>query len=424
MLDRDKKVVWHPFSPMKGGYPIKGLEGAEGVYLVDEDGNRILDGISSWWVNTLGHCNPKLIEALTQQARTLEHVIFAGFTHEPAIKISEELIERLAFDGGKVFFSDDGSTAVEVGLKMCIQYWQNRGMEERKRIIALEGAYHGDTFGAMAVGDRGAFTEPFHPYLFDVEFLPFPGSEESEQEAIEIMKLLCEKGDIAGFIFEPMVQGAAGMRIYKAEVLEELMKVAGEHDVLCIADEIFSGFYRTGKFMANEHVLANPDIICLSKGLTAGMLPLSITVASSKIVEVFNTADPKSTFFHGHSFTANPLGCAVALASLRELDSEPLKNSLDKLVRAQGDFVNQIKDHPRLLSARSLGTILSLELDTGSATSYFNDLRNHIYNYFMDRNILLRPLGNVIYFLPPYIITADETDLVHNTIEEFLDSEW
>ena len=400
---------------------MQSLESASGVYLHTSDGKKILDGISSWWVNTLGHSNPQLAKALNVQANKLEHVIFAGFTHEPAVKLAEELLKRLPDSHSKVFYSDDGSTANEVAVKMAIQYWSNLGKPNRKRIIAIEGSYHGDTFGTMAVGDRGSFTEPFHPFLFPVDFIPFPANGD-EKEALEKMREICASGDVAAFIYEPLVQGAGGMRIYSPEILSQLLEIAEEQEVLTIADEVFTGFYRTGKFLASYYTRFSPDLICLSKALTAGMLPLSVTSASKRIVEVFNSERVDHTFFHGHSFTANPLGCAVALESLKILESDSLQKQLSMIYEKQDAFRVKHRGRKELKDIRSIGTILAMELDTGE-TSYFNDLRLVIYNFFMGKGILLRPLGNVLYFLPPYITTSEEMDRVHNAVEEFLDNE-
>ncbi len=422
LIARDQKAVWHPFTPLKGDYPLQALESAEGVYLYTTDGKKVLDGISSWWVNTLGHSNPVLAKALNDQALKLEHVIFAGFTHEPAVRLSEELLKKLPESHSKVFFSDDGSTAVEVGIKMTIQYWRNLQKPDRNQIIAIDGAYHGDTFGAMAVGERGLFSEAFHQLLFPVEFLPYPDGT-NDGEVLEMMEDLCSSGNVASFIYEPLVQGAAGMRMYSPELLSQLFDICKKYDVLTIADEVFTGFYRTGKFLASYYVDYSPDIICLSKALTAGMLPMSVTTASRRVAKVFESEVLEHTFFHGHSFTANPLGCAVALKSLELLDSPEIQDQLDMIYRHQAEFKERNEGRSGVKQIQSLGTILAIELDSGK-TTYFNNIRVTIYNYFMDRGILLRPLGNVIYFLPPYVTTEEEINFVHRAIEEFLDEKF
>ncbi|MDH5381974.1 MAG: adenosylmethionine--8-amino-7-oxononanoate transaminase [Cyclobacteriaceae bacterium] len=418
---RDQEVVWHPFSPVKGGFPILPLVKAEGVYLITEDGEKIIDGISSWWVNNLGHSNPEIAEELFKQAKNLSHVIFAGFTHEPAISIAEKILEHLPGQS-KVFFSDNGSTSVEVALKIVMQFWKNQGQKNKKRIIALEGAYHGDTFGAMAVGERGGFNITFEPYLFDVDFLPFP-TEENEEKCLAKFEDLLEKKDVAGFIFEPLIQGAAGMRIYSPKILEKLIHKAHEYNVICIADEVFTGFYRTDKLFASDYIEEKPDIFCLSKGLTAGTLPLSLTTVSTQIFESFNNSESEKALYHGHSFTGNPLGCAVALKSFEILNRVETQESHRNLCLRQTLFVEEIKNHPAITKANCLGTVLSIELKTGESSGYYNSIRESIYHFFIEKGILLRPLGNILYFLPAYIITNEQLDYVYSCIKEFLNNE-
>lgn len=275
LLEKDKAYVWHPFTPLKGWFEPLPVEKAEGVNLHLTDGRKIVDAISSWWVNIHGHAHPEIAKALFDQAMQLEHVIFAGFTHQPAVTLSERILQKAGDSFSKVFFSDNGSTAVEVALKMAIQYWENKG-KPRRRFIALDGAYHGDTFGAMAVGERGPFTSPFHSFLFEVDFLQFPG-EGNHDAALSAMKESLAKGDVAAFIYEPLVQGAGGMRMYSPQILQELMTMAHDAEVLCIADEVMTGFHRTGTFLASDQVKEKPDLICLSKGLTSGTLPLALT---------------------------------------------------------------------------------------------------------------------------------------------------
>jgi len=417
----DKELIWHPFTPLKGGADSIIIQSAQGVYLETVDGRRIIDAISSWWVNIHGHAHPYIANAIYQQAKKLEHVIFAGFTHEPAIRLAQNLMRILPGNISKLFFSDDGSTSVEVALKMAIQYWHHRGVH-KKKIIAIRGAYHGDTFGAMSVGERGIFTDPFLPYLFKVEFIDFP-QRDCEDKVLAHFTELIKSGEIAAFIFEPLVQGAAGMRMYSPSILDKLMKVAQANDVICIADEVFTGFGRTGKTFACEYLTQSPDMICVSKGITGGTLPLGVTGCSQKIVSAFESSDFTKTFFHGHSYTANPIACAAANASFDLLMNDECQKQIERISSFHRTFQTRIKDHERILEVRCLGTILAVELKTENETSYFNELRKKIYPFFLERDILLRPLGNTLYILPPYIIQEEQLSRVYSCIEEFLNQQ-
>ena len=418
LLDIDRKNIWHPFTPLAGGMDPLIITSASGVYLHTNDGRSILDAISSWWVNLHGHSHPYLAEAIAKQAKKLEHVIFAGFTHEPALQLSTNLLSILPSNQSRIFFSDNGSTAVEVGLKMALQYWHNQNTAKRK-IIAIEGSYHGDTFGAMSVGDRGIFTEPFSKHLFEVEFIPFPDLHHGN-EVIERFKKIVQTNLVAVFIFEPLVQGAAGMRIYLPGILDELITIANQHDVLCIADEVFTGFGRTGKLFASDYLKNKPDIMTLSKGLTGGMMPMGVTTCSDKVVAAFDTAEFSKTFFHGHSYTANPLACAAANASFDLLMHNSCTAHIQRITQQHENFLLRLEGHPMLHDSRALGTILALEIKSKEGSSYASELRKKIYPYFLSRNILLRPLGNIMYILPPYCITNDELNIIYNTMEDFL----
>ncbi|MEI9921215.1 MAG: adenosylmethionine--8-amino-7-oxononanoate transaminase [Bacteroidota bacterium] len=414
----DHKNIWHPFSPIVGEPPIV-IKSAKGIYLVTEDGKKIIDGISSWWVNIHGHSHPAIAEAIYKQAKELEHVIFAGFTHPPAIELSQKVLSILPSSQSKIFFSDNGSTAVEVALKMAIQYWHNKGTP-KKKVIAIEGAYHGDTFGSMSVGDRGLFTDPFKNHLFDSEFIPFPDGK-NDEAVISKFKQHVKANDVFAFIYEPLVQGAAGMRMYSASLLSLLLKIAKDHNVLCIADEVFTGFGRTGRLFASDHLEFQPDIVAISKGLTGGTMALGITTCTEEIFQAFTSEEITKTFFHGHSFTANPVACASANASFDLLMTAECNAQIRMISEAQQKFVNKHKQYPLLSDVRSRGTILALEIKTGVSTSYTNTLKYDIYKFFMNRGILLRPLGNIVYFLPSYVFTADEIELVHKAIEDFLE---
>ncbi len=414
----DKKNIWHPFTSLASEDNPIVVTSASGVYLHTEDGRKIIDGVSSWWVNIHGHANAHIAKAISRQAMELEHVIFAGFTHRPAITLSENLLSILPSNQRKIFFSDNGSTAVEVALKMAFQYWYNQGVN-KKKVIAIQGAYHGDTFGSMSVGERGIFTDPFAPYLFETAFIDFP-ADDNEDHVFSQFKTVADTGEVAAFIYEPLVQGAAGMRIYSAKFLDRLLAYAADKDIVCIADEVFTGFGRTGKIFASDYLSKKPDIICVSKGITGGALPLGATACAEKIAAAFLTQDATKTFFHGHSYTANPIACAAANASFELLTSEECRTNIARISSQHQYFVKKIRSHTRIKTARSLGSILSIELKTDESTSYLNSSRKKIYHYFLDRNILLRPLGNIIYVLPPYIITTEQLDEVYMAIEDFL----
>ncbi len=415
LIDRDAQVVWHPFTPLKGAVPYQAVTKAEGVYLHTADGRKIIDAVSSWWVNIHGHSNPHIAEAVGRQAREMAHVIFAGFTHEPAVKLAENVLSLLPAEQEKVFFSDDGSTSVEVGIKMAFQYWHNLG-QPKTRILALEGAYHGDTFGAMSLGGKNAFNEPFAPFLFDVAELPFPGYDHADH-TLQCLADELAKGDVAAMIVEPLVQGSAGMRMYTAQTLDAMMALCQQHGVLVIADEVMTGFGRTGKYFATDHTTHKPDIYCLSKGLTGGTLPMGLTTCTTQVAEPFKTDNWLKTFFHGHSYTANPIACAAANASFEILTQPACTERINHIVQCHQAAVQRFKQNPKFKEVRQTGTILAMEIVNNQPTSYFNKDRNKIYQYFIDHGMLLRPLGNVIYVLPPYVITADELNLVYDRIE-------
>lgn len=419
LIERDKESIWHPFTPLVGSLDPLPVKKAAGVYLELEDGRKVIDAISSWWVNIHGHSHPRIAQAVADQAATLEHVIFAGFTHEPAVKLAENLLSILPDNQDKVFYSDDGSTACEVAMKMAFQYWYNHG-EERKKIIAIEGAYHGDTFGSMSVGDRGPFTDPFASFLFDVEFLRFP-TKDIEAEVETHFNKLIEGDDIAAFIFEPIIQGASGMRIYSIELMDRMIAKAQKHGVICIADEVMTGFGRTGELFAADHLQHKPDIICLSKGLTGGALAMGVTSCTAKIIEAYRSGDIMKTFFHGHSFTANPLACAAANASFDLLMAPETRQHMTRINSQHQQFADRLEGHSHVQNLRVFGTILAFELASFGDTSYVNEARHKLYPYFLERDILLRPLGNVIYLIPPYIIDNEQLGYIYDTIFQFLE---
>lgn len=418
LQEKDTKYIWHPFTQMKNANNILPIVKAEGLYLYTEDGKKIMDAVSSWWTNLHGHSHPYLAKAVAAQFNTLEHVIFAGFTHPKAIELAERIIGKLPYLD-KVFFSDNGSTAVEVALKMAFQYWHNNNQPKTK-IIAFKDAYHGDTFGSMSVGGRNAFNQPFFPFLFDVEFIDVPTKGKEEKTLLQL-KNLVEKKDVAAFIFEPLVQGSAGMVMYAPEILEKLVTLCKTNQVLTIADEVMTGFGRTGKWFATDYINTKPDLVCLSKGLTGGAMSLGLTVCTQEIYNAFLSNDHSKTFFHGHSFTGNPLACAAACASLDLMEKPTAWKQIEMIVKSHQVFKSKIASNPKLKEVRQTGTILALEFKTEENSSYFNHLRDRLYQFFLDKNILLRPLGNVLYILPPYCIKEVELMVIYQAIEGYLD---
>lgn len=417
LAERDGELIWHPYTQMQNAAaPIPIVRG-EGVYLITEDGKKYIDAVSSWWVNIHGHSHPYIAQKVAEQLNRLEHVIFAGFTHPGAIELAERIIEILPSGQSKVFYSDNGSTAVEVAMKMCFQYWSNLGNPKTK-VLAFNNSYHGDTFGAMAVSSRSAFTRPFEKLLFEVEFIDLPDAGNIEQLKAHISGI---SSDLAAFIFEPLVQGAGGMQMYEARYLDELILHCRQNEILTIADEVMTGFGRTGKLFASDHLSEQADLMCFSKGLTGGTMALGLTTCTSEIYNAFLSDDKLKTLFHGHSFTANPVACSAALASLDLLlDKETLKN-IDRITQSHHEFLNKIKDHPRLKNIRQTGTIIALEWESTGETSYFNSLRDNLYNFFLDQGIILRPLGNIVYVLPPYCINREQLSYVYLKIEEALE---
>jgi adenosylmethionine-8-amino-7-oxononanoate aminotransferase len=417
LSERDKSIIWHPYTQMKtAADPIAIVKG-EGAYLIDENGNKYLDAISSWWVNLHGHSHPYIAQRVSEQLNTLEHAIFAGFTHKPAIQLAEALLTILPKNQSKIFYSDNGSTAVEVALKMCLQYWSNAGTP-RNKVIAFNNSYHGDTFGAMAVSARSAFTKPFESLLFDVIYIDTPNAANIEDLKSRISNL---KSQVSSFIYEPLVQGSAGMLMYEAKYLDELLLCCRENDIFLIADEVMTGFGRTGKLFVSDYLVNEPDIVCLSKGLTGGTMALGVTSCTTKIFDAFLSDDKLKTFFHGHSFTANPLACAAALASFDLLMRNETMEAIKRIETNHAQFAEKIRHHKKLRNIRHTGTILALEWETEGNSSYFSSLRDSLYNFFLSEGIILRPLGNIIYILPPYCITDQQLGYVYSKIEVALD---
>lgn len=416
LTERDKKVVWHPYTPQKSmPEPIPVVKG-DGVYIIDANDNAYIDAISSWWVTIHGHANAYIAEKIYEQAKTLEQVIFAGFTHEPAVRLAERLLEILPGPFAKIFYSDNGSTAVEVGVKMALQYWWNKGVQKRNKILVLHHSYHGDTFGTMSLSDRSVFTLAFQDKLFEVIFIDPPISGASLYDG--------PWDEIACFIYEPLLQGAGGMNIYEAPALNELLTQCHAHEVICVADEVMTGFGRTGKLFASLYVEEKPDIVCLSKGLTGGTMALGVTACTEKIHSAFVDEDRRKTFFHGHSFTANPLACAAALASMDLLLKNDCQLQIDNIGQQHKQFIQQLSTDDRfykhIKNLRSIGTIMAFEIESGR-DGYLNTIGTQVTQLALQQGVYLRPLGNTVYLMPPYCITKEQLAKVYGAIVAILE---
>ncbi len=381
----DKAHIWHPFDQMKNANILPIIKG-EGTYVFDEDGKKYIDGFSSWWVNTHGHCNPHIASEISKQVQILEHVAFGGFTHPQAVKLCKRLADLTPTAIQRFFFSDNGSTANEVALKMAIQYWHNKG-NARNKIIAFKGDYHGDTFGSMSATQIDNMNTPFEPMLFDSVFID-PPQKETRTQILATFEEELATNEIACFIYEPLVQGASGMLMHDASVLSELIGLCKKYDVLTIADEVFTGFGRTGKFFASNYMEEQPDIMCLSKGLTGGFMALGITAVNDKVYNAFYSDDKSKTFLHGHSYTGNPIACSAANGALDLFEEEHTWENIARISEKQARFAKKMNNHKMITEARNLGTILAIELKTDEASSYFNDKgKDDIQILFGTRNI-------------------------------------
>lgn len=420
--------IWHPFT--RAGHDPEPLHivRAEGSYLYTKDGRKVLDAISSWWVNLHGHAHPKIAAAIADQAGKLEHVLLAGATHDAIENLSHELGAILPPSLDHIFFSDDGSTAVEVALKIALQYWRNIGRPQRREIVALEHAYHGDTAGAMSVSESSTFTEAFDAMRFPVHrahsayCYRCPVGLKRETCHVECAKsleeILDQHGDrIAALIVEPLLQGAGGMIVHPVEFLQRVRAACAKHGVLLIADEVLTGFGRTGKMFACELAGVTPDLMCLSKGITGGFLPMGATVLTDRIYEAFDSPEPSRAFWHGHSYTGNPLACAAALANLEIFRAERVFDRIAAISAVHAERLPQFAKLEKVGDTRQIGTIGAIELRVDDA-GYLSTLRPRLYKFFLDRDVLLRPLGNVIYILPPYCTAPAEIHRVHDVIEE------
>jgi adenosylmethionine---8-amino-7-oxononanoate aminotransferase len=405
--------VWHPFTQHAVHGEIPSIVRTDGAWLEAADGRRIFDAISSWWVITHGHCYRPIMQAIRAETERLDQVIFAGFTHPPAEELARQLIAITPPELTHVFFSDSGSTSVEVALKMALGFWLHSG-EGRRHILALEGAYHGDTIGGMSVGQRGVFNAPYDPLLFDVGRLPFP-HQGREQETLDALDQACRERPVAALIVEPLILGAGGMLIYQPTVLAEMARICRHHGVLLIADEVMTGWGRTGTLFACEQAGIVPDIACYSKGLTGGVLPLAVTLCQRAIFDAHYAEDRRKTFFHSSSYTANPIACAAALANLKVWRSEPVRERIAALAEVHTKALDRFRDDRRFENVRQLGTIAALDLVVNDS-GYLADIGPRLYRHFLARDMLVRPLGNTIYLMPPYCSTADELSAVYEAI--------
>jgi adenosylmethionine-8-amino-7-oxononanoate aminotransferase len=416
---RDKKHNWHPYTQHKTAPNFPAIVKGKDALLWDETGKEYIDAIASWWVNPFGHSNTVIADAIYKQLTTLEHVLFGGFTHDKAVELSEKLIAILPENQKKLFYSDNGSTAVEIAIKVALQFQYNQN-NKKSKIIAFEDAFHGDTFGAMAASGISFFTEAFEGSLLGVSRIPVP-VKGKESETLKVLEDLLQTNQYAAFVFEPLVLGAAGMVMYQPEILDQLIALCKKYHVFTIADEVMTGFGKTGKTFASDYLQNKPDMMCLSKALTGGTIPMAITSFTQAIFDGFYNDDVNKALFHGHTFTANPTGCAAALASISLLQTVQIQESISRVNQSHLRFETKIKNHPKVTTTRVLGVIFALEIVSESQESYYGTMRNKLYNFFIENGIILRPVGNIVYILPPYIITDSQLEKVYQTIEKALE---
>jgi adenosylmethionine-8-amino-7-oxononanoate aminotransferase len=419
LSERDKKYNWHPYTQHKLFDDHIAIVKGKDALLWDENGKEYIDAIASWWVNPYGHSNQKIADAIYKQLTSLEHVLFGGFTHEPAVLLSEKLMEILPKNQKKIFYSDNGSTAVEVALKVALQYFYNKG-EKRSKILAFENAFHGDTFGAMAASGISFFTEAFQGSLIEVVRIPVPVKGQEHTALAELEKQVATS-EFAGFIFEPLVQGAAGMIMYESEILVQMLRICKKHKVFTIADEVMTGFGKTGKNFACDYLPENPDMMCLSKALTGGTIPMAVTTFSQELYDAFYDEDVNKALFHGHTFTANPVGCAAALASLELLQSPEMQENIHRINQQHLRFSETLKSNDKVENVRVLGVILAFEIKTDQTKEYYGGFRQKLYNFFIENGVVLRPVGNTVYILPPYVMTNQQLDKIYQVVLGALD---
>ncbi|WP_142784346.1 adenosylmethionine--8-amino-7-oxononanoate transaminase [Changchengzhania lutea] len=417
LQERDKKHLWHPLTQHKLHPDTVAITKAEGCILTDENGNEYIDAIASWYTCMFGHCHPYITSRVSKQMQQLDQVVFSGFTHKPAVKLSEALIKILPENQNKIFFSDNGSTAVEIGIKMALQFHFNKS-DKRNTLIAFEDGFHGDTFGAMSVSGLSVYNGPFEDFFLDVQRIPTPNGKNHE-DILDTLEAIVKTHDVAGFVYEPLVQGAAAMKMHDAEGLNAILNFCNDHDIITVADEVMTGFGKTGRHFASLYMDTKPDIICLSKALTGGLLPMALTTCSQKIYDAFYSDDLKKGLFHGHTYSANPLACTAALASIELLTSKEMQDNIARITDSHQAFGARIKNHHKVVSIRQMGIIFALDLNVEMAR--YGNLRDKLFQFFMDKGVFLRPLGNTIYIQAPYVITKIQLDKVYQVIEDALE---
>jgi adenosylmethionine-8-amino-7-oxononanoate aminotransferase len=410
--------VWHPFTQHALDPVTTRITMTEGAYLIDEHGHSVLDAISSWWVITHRHRHPAIMESIRAATENFDQIIFAEYTHEFAEELARGLI-RIAPPGlAHVFYSDSGSTSVEVALKMALGFFLNMGAP-RARIVVMEHGYHGDTIGTMSAGERGVFNAAYRPLLFDVDTIPFPESGR-EQDTLDAFEHLCRGQQVAALLIEPLILGAGGMKMYSPQLLAELKRIAGVYGSLFIADEVMTGWGRTGTLFACERAAITPDILCVSKGITGGALPLAATLCSPEIFEAHFSPDRSRTFFHSSSYTANPIACAAGLANLSVWQNEPVLERIEALEQMHHERLVPFRTDPRFANIRLNGTIAALDLNV-STSGYLSNVGLRLRAFFRHRDLLIRPLGNVIYLMTPYCVTSADLDRAYAAIDEAAD---
>lgn len=418
LKERDKKHLWHPLTQHKTHPDTIAIKKAKDCILVDEDGNEYIDGIASWYIAMYGHCNPYITNKVATQMQQLDQVVFSGFTHEPAIKLSEELMKILPNNQEKLFFSDNGSTSVEIGIKMALQYHFNKG-EKRNILVAFEDGFHGDTFGAMSVSGLSVYNGPFEDFFIEVRRIPTP-NEENQDKIMALLEEITQGNNVAGFVYEPLVQGAAAMKMHSAKGLNQILSFCKAHGIITVADEVMTGFGKTGTFFASDQMKTKPDVMCLSKSLTGGLLPMALTTCSQKVYDAFYSDDIKKGLFHGHTYSANPLACTAALAATELLQTDEILHNIKRIVLSHESFNKRISIHPKVKTTRQTGIIFALDLNI--EMDRYGNLRDQLFQFFMQRGVFLRPLGNTIYISAPYTISEEQLDKIYVTIEDVLNT--
>ncbi|MGY3792211.1 adenosylmethionine--8-amino-7-oxononanoate transaminase [uncultured Aquimarina sp.] len=418
LKQRDKKHLWHPLTQHKIHPDALPIVKAEGALLYDDNGNEYIDGIASWYTAMYGHCNSFILERVNKQMHTLDQIVFAGFTHEPAIELSEKLIQILPDNQEKIFFSDNGSTANEVGIKMALQYHFNKG-EKRNIIIAFEDGFHGDTFGAMSASGLSVYNGPFEDFFIDVRRIPTP-TKDNFDRVIKTLRQIIDDNAVAAFIYEPLVQGANAMHMFEEKYLDPILKICKENKIITIADEVMTGFGKTGKNFASEYMETKPDIISMSKALTAGFVPMAVTSCTQEIYNAFLDDSIGKAFFHAHTYSANPIACSVAIAGIDLLSTKDIQENIARIIKSHQEFNDLIKNHPKIKSTRQKGVIYALDLNI--EMDRYGKKRYEIFDHFMQNGVCLRPLGKTIYILPPYVISEQQLGKIYKTITELLET--